>query len=219
MIQGATTTRTAHRSARPPATEPATEPPIALAVPAGVRLHVSDDDFSALCVVNTDLRLERTAQGDLIVMTPAGSETGGRNARLTSRLVVWADADGEGTAFDSSAGFRFPNGATRAPDASWIRNDRWNALAPEQKRRFAPICPDFAVELCSPSDERKTASAKMREYIDNGLRLGWLLDPDDGQVEIHRPGRPVEVLDRPATLSGEDVLPGFTLDLKGILFD
>ncbi len=215
MIQSATTTRTPHRSARPAAIAP----PIALAVPPGVRLQVSDDDFGALCTANRDLRLERTAQGDLIVMAPAGSESGGRNAVLTGRLYIWAAADGAGVSFDSSAGFRLPNGATRAPDASWIRNDRWNALTPEQKRGFAPICPDFAVELCSPSDDRKLASEKMREYVDNGLRLGWLLDPDDGRVEIHRPGRPVEVLDRPATLSGEDVLPGFTLDLKGILFD
>jgi Uma2 family endonuclease len=130
MAQGATTTKTPPRSAR----TAATEPPIALAVPAGVRLQVSDDDFSALCGVNSDLRLERTAQGDLIVMAPAGSDSGGRNAVLTGRLYIWAAADGAGVSFDSSAGFRFPNGATRAPDASWIRNDRWNALAPEQKR-------------------------------------------------------------------------------------
>ncbi|APW64106.1 Uma2 family endonuclease [Paludisphaera borealis] len=192
---------------------------IELAIPRSVRLQIADDDFAALCRANPDLRLERTAQGDVIVMAPAGSESGGRNAKLTSRLVVWAEADGEGIAFDSSAGFVLPKGGTRSPDASWIRNERWNALTPKEKRGFAPICPDFAVELCSPSDDDATTSEKMREYIDNGLRLGWLLDPDKGRVEIHRPGRPVEVLDRPATLSGEDVLPGFTLDLKGILFD
>jgi len=215
MIQGATTTETPRRSARTAATARS----IALAVPSGVRLQVSDDDFGTLCVANTDLRLERTAQGVLIVMAPAGSESGGRNAKLTTRLGVWAETDGGGESFDSSTGFRLPNGATRSPDASWIRKDRWDALSPVQRRGFAPLCPDFAVELCSPSDDRPGATEKMREYIDNGLRLGWLLDPEDGRVEIHRPGRPVEVLDRPATLSGEDVLPGFTLDLKGILFD
>jgi Uma2 family endonuclease len=216
MIQGATTTETPRRSTRGTT---AAAPPIALAVPPGVLLQVSDADFAALCTANTDLRLERTAQGDLIVMTPTGGGTGAKNAELTAQLVFWTRADGRGIAFDSSTGFVLPKGGTRSPDATWIRKDLWNSLSPEQQRGFLPICPDFAVELCSPSDDRKTASEKMREYIDNGLRLGWLLDPDDGRVEIHRPGRAVEVLDRPATLSGEDVLPGFTLDLKGILFD
>jgi Uma2 family endonuclease len=191
---------------------------VALSIPRGVRLQVPDDDFFALCRANPDLRLERTAQGDLIVMAPAGSESGGRNAVLTTRLGVWTEADGTGVSFDSSAGFKFPNGATRSPDASWIRKERWEALTPKERRGFAPICPDFAVELCSPSDEPGDTSKKMQEYIDNGLRLGWLIDPDHGRVEIYRPGRPVEVLDRPVTLSGEDVLPGFTLDLKGVLF-
>jgi len=192
---------------------------IELAVPRKVRLQVSDEDFALLCRANPDLRLERTAQGDLIVMAPAGSESGGRNAILTGRLYVWAEADGTGVSFDSSAGFKFPNGATRSPDASWILKERWEALTPKEKRGFAPICPDFAVELCSPSDEPGDTAEKMQEYIDNGLRLGWLIDPDHGRVEIHRPGRPVEVLDRPTSLSGEDVLPGFTLDLKGVLFN
>ena len=118
-----------------------------------------------------------------------------------------------------STGFRLPNGATKSPDASWVRKERWNALTPEQKKTFAPICPDFAVELCSPSDEREDVQEKMREYMSQGLRLGWLIDPSDGMVEIYRPGQPVEILNKPAKLSGEDVLPGFVLDLKGILFD
>jgi Uma2 family endonuclease len=190
-----------------------------LAVPPDVRLRVTDEDFWRLCQLNPDLRLERTARGELIVMAPAGTESGGRNAKLTTRLGIWAEANGTGEHFDSSTGYTLPNGATKSPDASWIRKERWNALTPEQKKKFAPICPDFAAELCSPSDDKEKAREKMREYMSQGLRLGWLIDPNDGTVEIYRPGRPVETLNKPATLSGEDVLPGLVLDLKGILFD
>jgi Uma2 family endonuclease len=190
-----------------------------LAVPPDVRLRASDQDFWRLCQANPDLRLERTARGDLIIMPPVGTESGGRNARLTMRLGVWAEADGTGKHFDSSTGYTLPNGNTRSPDASWVHKERWNELTPEQKEKFAPICPDFAVELCSPSDDKEDVRKKMREYMSQGLRLGWLIDPFDSTVEVYRPGRPVEALKRPATLSGEDVLPGFVLDLKGILFD
>jgi Uma2 family endonuclease len=182
-------------------------------------LRVTDRVFWWLCGANSDLRLERTARGELIVMSPAGAETGGRNAKLTMRLGIWAQADGTGEFFDSSTGYTLPNGATRSPDASWIVRHRWEALTPAQRRRFAPICPDFVVELRSPPDTKEDARAKMREYLEQGARLGWLLDPDTTEVEIYRPGRPVETLSRPVTLSGEDVLPGFVLDLKGILFD
>jgi Uma2 family endonuclease len=192
-------------------------PALALAVPSDVRLRVSDDDFWRLCQNNPDLRLERTAGGDLVIMAPAGTGSGGRNARLTTRLGVWAEADGTGEHFDSSTGYKLPNGNTRSPDASWIRKQRWNELTLEQKEKFAPICPDFAVELCSPSDDKENVRKRMREYMSQGARLGWLIDPMGGTVEIYRPGRPVETLTRPATLSGEDVLPGFVLDLKGIL--
>ncbi len=188
-------------------------------MPLDVRVCVSNEDFVRLCQANPDLRLERSAGGDLIIMAPVGTEGGGRNAKLTTRLGVWAEADGKGEHFDSSTGFRLPNGATKSPDASWIRKDRWNALTPEQKKAFAPICPDFAVELCSPSDERADVQEKMREYMSQGLCLGWLIDPGDQSVEIYRAGRPVETLQCPATLSGEEVLPGFVLDLKGILLD
>ncbi|MGA7501843.1 MAG: Uma2 family endonuclease [Isosphaeraceae bacterium] len=190
-----------------------------LAMPLDVHVCVSNEDFVRLCQANPDLRLERSAGGELIIMAPVGTEGGGRNAKLTTRLGVWAEADGCGEHFDSSTGFRLPNGATKSPDASWVRKERWNALTPEQKKTFAPICPDFAVELCSPSDEREDVQEKMREYMSQGLRLGWLIDPSDGMVEIYRPGQPVEILNKPAKLSGEDVLPGFVLDLKGILFD
>ncbi|MFO0889228.1 MAG: Uma2 family endonuclease [Isosphaeraceae bacterium] len=192
---------------------------MALAVPRDVWLHVSEEDFWRLCQQNPDLRLEHTVRGELIIMAPAGTESGARNAKLTMRLGVWAEADGTGEHFDSSTGYKLPNGNTRSPDASWVHRERWNALTPEQKQKFAPICPDFAVELCSPSDELVDVRARMSEYVANGLRLGWLIDPGTRTVEIYRSGRQVEVLNNPATLSGEDVLPGFVLDLKGILPD
>jgi len=199
------------------ASRPATM--VELQVPIESGLMVSDEVFARLCRQNPDLRMERTAQGELIVMAPAGAESGGRNAKLTTRLGVWTEADGTGESFDSSTGYKLPDGNTRSPDASWIRRERWNSLTPEQKAGFAPICPDFAVELCSPSDDRADVREKMREYIANGLRLGWLIDPKSRTVEVYSPGRPVETLKDPATLSGEDVLPGFVLDLKGILYD
>jgi Uma2 family endonuclease len=182
-------------------------------------LFVSPEAFWDLCVANPDLRLTRTAKGELIVMAPAGSETGSRNAGLTSHLWNWNAANGLGMVFDSSSGFRLPNGFTHAPDTAWIAKGRWDALTPEEKKKFAPICPDFVAELMSPSDTRSETRDKMREFVAQGARLGWLLDPKAVEVEIHRPGQPVEVLKRPATLSGEDVLPGFVLDLKGLLFD
>ena len=190
---------------------------VALAVPLDARLMVGVEDFERLCAANRDLRLERTAQGELIAMSPAGSESGARNMTLSARLWIWAEADGTGVAFDSSAGFTLPNGAIRSPDASWIRKERWEALSAKQRAGFAPIQPDFVVELCSPSDTLEAGSAKLREYLDNGARLGWLIDPESGTVAIYRPGRDVETLSRPASLSGEETLPGFVLDLKGIL--
>jgi Uma2 family endonuclease len=152
-------------------------------------------------------------------MAPAGAESGWRNGKLTQRLGNWSDVDGPGEFFDSSAGFTLPNGKILASDASWIVRERWLALPPRARRRFAPISPDFVVEITSPSDDLDGARDKMREYLDQGVRLGWLLDPESALAEIYRPGRPVETLRRPATLSGEDILPGFVLDLKGILFD
>ena len=192
---------------------------IPLAVPEGVRLRTSASDFWELCRSNPDLRLERSARGVVEIMSPAGGNAGIRNALLTSRLVVWALDDGSGRPFDSSAGFTLPNGSVHAPDASWIESRRWNALPTEQKERFAPICPDFAAEIRSRSDRLPKLREKMVEYIAQGVRLGWLIDPKSGAVEISRPGRPPEVLKRPASLDGENVLPGFVLDLKGILFD
>jgi Uma2 family endonuclease len=182
-------------------------------------LRLSDRAFAKLCAANPDLRLERTARGELEIMAPASSGTGGRNAALTARLFNWVDATGRGKAFDSSAGFILPNGATRSPDTSWISGERWDALDTEERETFSHICPDFVVELRSKTDDVKTLRKKMREYIAQGARLGWLLDPFEDEALIYRPGRRVEVIKSPKTLSGEDVLPGFVLDLKGILFD
>jgi Uma2 family endonuclease len=180
---------------------------------------ISEGDFGRLCSESGDLRLERTAEGTLVMMSPAGSESGGRNIELTTALNVWAKQDGRGKAFDCSTGFTLPNGAIRSPDASWVEWPRWNALTRAQQKVFAPICPDFVAELRSESDSKKETQAKMREYLEQGARLGWLIDPLTRTVEIYRPDRPVEVLERPTVLSGEDVLDGFVLDLGEILYD
>jgi Uma2 family endonuclease len=176
-------------------------------------IDMTDEQFFQLCQNNRELRFERNANGELIIMSPAGGETGNRNGRLNQQLFNWTDADGTGIAFDSSTGFKLPNGADRSPDASWIKLERWDALTDEEKRKFPPICPDFVIELLSPSDSLKTTQEKMKEYIDNGVRLGILINRKSRQVEIYRPGKEVEVLDSPATVSGEDVLKGFVLKL------
>ncbi|MEH2070296.1 MAG: Uma2 family endonuclease [Nostoc sp.] len=176
-------------------------------------LELTDEQFFQLCQANRDLRFERTATGELIIMPPTGGETGNRNAGLTAQLWIWNEQYKLGIAFDSSTGFKLPNGADRSPDASWLRLESWNALTQEQQTKFIPLCPDFVVELLSPSDSLKVAQEKMREYIDNGVRLGWLINRKSRQVEIYRQGQKVDVLDSPATLSGEDILKGFVLNL------
>jgi Uma2 family endonuclease len=179
-------------------------------------IELTDEQFFQLCQNNRDLRLERTAEGELIIMPPTGWKSGNQNSRLTQRLGNWTEADGTGLAFDSSTGFKLPNGANRSPDASWVTNERLEALNPDPTR-FLPMAPDFVVELRSASDNLKTVQQKMQEYLDNGVRLGWLIDPQNQQVEVYRQGRDVEVLQSPISLSGEDVLPGFVLDLTQIL--
>lgn len=169
--------------------------------------------FFEFCQLNRELRIERTAEGELVLMQPTGGTTGGRNARLTTLVTSWAMRDGTGESFDSSTGYTLPNGATRSPDASWIRSSRLMTLTPEQRERFLPLCPDFAVELRSPSDNLESLHAKMREYIENGALLGWILDPTDRRVYAYRPDSDVEVLDDPPEVSGEPELPGFVLDL------
>lgn len=177
--------------------------------------------FTALCAENDILRLERTARGDLEIMAPAGGAGSSRNANLTYQLIRWGEEEGRGLGiiFDSSGGFVLPNGAIRSPDTAWVALPRWEALTHEEQKGFPPICPDFVLELRSESDRPYRLRKKMVEYLAQGARLGCLIDPLSGKVEIYRPGREVETLNRPATLSGEDVLPGFVLDLKGIITD
>ncbi|HEY9834967.1 MAG TPA: Uma2 family endonuclease [Stenomitos sp.] len=179
-------------------------------------INLTDDQFFEFCQINHDLRIERNATGELLIMPPTGSETGNRNAKLIVQLGIWAESDGTGIYFDSSTGFKLPNSADRSPDAAWVKLERWNALTPEQQKKFAPICPDFVVELRSASDKLEPLKTKMQEYIDNGALLGFLIDRKNRQLYIYRPGVTVECLDNPATVSGESVLPGFVLDLSNI---
>ncbi len=172
--------------------------------------------FYEFCQANQDLRIERTATGDVIIMPPAFSDTGNRNLKIAQQLANWADQDGTGETFDSSTGFTLPNGATRSPDASWIRSDRWNALTDEQKASFAPICPDFVIELRSSSDSISRLQSKMQEYIDNGAKLGWLVDRKQQTVQIYRPQQTPEVLNHPETVKGDPELPGFGLRMAKI---
>jgi Uma2 family endonuclease len=180
-------------------------------------MELTDEVFLKLCQANPEIKFESTAQGELIVVPPTGGETGNRNVRLTQQLGIWSDADGTGLAFDSSTLFILPNKARRSPDAAWILLERWYALTPEEREAFPPICPDFIVELRSPSDSLRAVQDKMQEYMDNGVRLGWLINPKGQQVEIYRQSQEKEVLQAPTSLSGQQVLPGFVLDLKGIL--
>ena len=179
-------------------------------------IKLTDDQFFQLCQENENIRLERTAKGELIIMSPAGGETGNRNAGLTAQVWMWNDKNKLGEVFDSSTGFKLPNGANRAPDVAWVKLERWNALTPEQQKKFPPLCPDFVVELLSPSDSLKETQDKMREYRDNGALLGLLINRKNRQVEIYRPGAEVEVVDNPTQVSGEPVLPGFVLNLASI---
>lgn len=149
-------------------------------------------------------------------MPPAGGETGEQNAEITIQLGLWAKRDGEGTTFDSSTGFRLPNGAVRSPDAAWVRRSRLNTLSPEQRKKFLPLCPDFVIELRSPTDSLNALQEKMREYLDNGAQLGWLIDPEQRRVYVYRPQAPVQTLDNPETISGDPTLTGFVLDLREI---
>ena len=194
---------------RPPKTQapPGVEPP----------KPYSSAEFLEIVAEYPELRVELTREGELILMPPTFTKTGMQNFKLTVRFGAWSEASATGFGFDSSTVFTLPNGAKRSPDLSWVEASRWNALTDDERKEFSRICPDFVVELRSSSDRLSAVQKKMREYLENGARLGWLLDPISRRVEIYRPGQDVEVLGNPVSLSGEDVLPGFTLDLAGIL--
>lgn len=178
-------------------------------------LSLSDEQFYHLCAKNPELKLERTAAGELVIMSPTGGETGKRNSSLNFELALWNRQTKLGVVFDSSTGFKLPNGASRSPDAAWIPQSRWDALTPAQRQRFLPLCPDFVIELLSPSDTWEDIQAKMTEYQANGTRLGWLIDPEIKRVAIYRSDT-VELKQNPIVLSGEDVLIGFSLTLGDI---
>ncbi|MGB3614298.1 MAG: Uma2 family endonuclease [Elainellaceae cyanobacterium] len=171
------------------------------------------DQFYDLCLANPDWRLERTVQGDLVIMAPTGGETGARNASFLIKLGMWNERSQLGVVFDSSTGFHLPNGADRSPDVAWVGQGRWDALTPQQREKFPPLAPDFVIELMSPSDNLAVARTKMQEYIDNGVRLGWLFDRNAKQVEVYRLDGSRAVLQRPGELDGSPVLEGFTLKL------
>jgi Uma2 family endonuclease len=179
-------------------------------------VRLTDAQFYQLCQDNEDLRLELTAEGELIIMPPTGGSTGSRNATITARIAVWAEKDGTGLSFDSSTMFVLPNGAKRSPDASWVLRERWDALSEEERDKFVPLCPDFVLELRSTSDSLSFLQEKMREFIANGALLGLLIDPKSKQAYVYRPNQIVESLSDPQTISGEPVLPGFVLKLKDI---
>ena len=181
-----------------------------------VAQRMSDDEFFEFCQRNPDLRIERTSEGDLIVMPPTGGETGRSNFTLSGTFFNWVMADGSGVGFDSSTEFKLPNGAFRSPDVAWVKNDRWEALTPKERKKFPPLCPDFVIELRSDSDRLGTLQAKMQEYIDNGALLGWLIDPLQKKVWIYRPDVAPECLDDPASVNGDPLLPGFVLPLDMI---
>ncbi len=182
-----------------------------------LKIDLTDEQFFQMCQKNSNYRFERTASGEILIMSPTGSDTGRRNVKITTQLDIWNSESNLGEVFDSSTGFTLPNGAERSPDASWVKIERWNALTPEQQEKFAPICPDFVVELRSRTDSLKELQEKMQEYIENGAQLGWLIDRKNKRVEIYRPGKDVEILDNPASLSGENILPGFVLHLQQIM--
>jgi len=184
-------------------------------------ITLTREEFIKLCAANPEMKLERTAKGELIVMSPTGGETGSFNSELNYELVAWNRSLTKnqtiGKTFDSSTGFSLPKGSDRSPDAAWVSLTKWESLTPEQRKGFLPICPEFLIELLSPSDSWKQGQVKMEEYMDNGCLLAWLIDPKHKRVAIYRQGQPVEILENPQTLSGESVLPNFVLDI-GTMF-
>jgi Uma2 family endonuclease len=182
-----------------------------------LRSRLTDEEFEKFCAQNPELRIEMTSEGVMIIMLPVTPEGSSRNFKLIARFGAWAEADGTGVGFESSAGFTLPNGAKRSPDVSWMRKERWDALTPEQRNEFTHVCPDFVVELRSKTDRLRTLQNKMKEYMANGAQLGWLIDPTRHQVHVYHADSSVEILDHPQVISGEPLLPGFVLRLDGII--
>ncbi|MCU0543323.1 MAG: Uma2 family endonuclease [Oscillatoriaceae cyanobacterium Prado104] len=178
--------------------------------------RITDDQFYQLCRQNPDVKFERNARGEIIIMSPTGGETGNYNSEINADFVIWNRRTGLGFCFDSSTCFKLPNGANRSPDVSWIKKERWDALTTEEKQKFPPIAPDFVLELMSPTDSLKDTQDKMQEYMENRVKLGWLINRKTRRVEIYRQGRETEVLESPTELSGEDILPGFVLNLQAL---
>ena len=179
-------------------------------------LDMTNEQFFQFCRINRHYRIERNVTGELLIMPPVGSETGHHNAKLTQQLGNWSDEDGTGIDLDSSAGFTLPNGANRSPDAAWIKLEKWQAIPLEQRQKFAPVCPDFVVELRSPSDNLKPLQEKMEEYLENGASLGWLIERKNRRVYIYRPQLEVECLESPTIVKGDPLLSGFVLRLGKI---
>ncbi len=179
-------------------------------------VRLTDNQFYQLCRDNPEVKFERNTNGELIVMSPTGGETGKRNALMIADFVIWNRQTKLGEVFDSSTCFKLPNDANRSPDVSWVKKERWDALSPEQREKFPEIAPDFVLELMSPTDSLRETQEKMQEYMDNGVKLGWLINRKTRRVEIYRPGQQPFVLESPRTLQGEDIIPGFILDLQPV---
>ncbi len=177
---------------------------------------LDDEEFFEFCQQNRDLRIERSSKGDIIIMPPTGGETGTQNFELIGTFWSWVKKDGTGKGFDSSTGFSLPNGAKRSPDLAWVRNEKWEKLSKEQRRKFPPLTPDFVVELLSESDSLAMVQEKMGEYIGSGAQLGWLIDPFGKKIHVYRAHAPIEVLDNPQTVTGEPLLIGFVLDVQSL---
>lgn len=175
---------------------------------------LTHDQFYALCMANEDVAMERSPEGELIIVSPVGGESGEKEADFIIDLGLWNRQTKLGKVFSSSTIFTLPGGGDRSPDAAWVQLERWQALTPEQRQKFPPICPDFVIELRFQSDRLNRLQAKMQEYLESGLRLGWLINPQGQTVEIYRASKAVEVIQLPATLSGEEVLPGFSLEIN-----
>ena len=219
----ATSLADGEREVLPRSGEACSPPPESLGLPGALPLHIrlldtySDAELFEFCALNRDLDIERTARGELLIMAPAGVRTSHLNLQLATQLNQWAKRDGTGWATDSSGGFILPNSAMRAPDAAWVRSRRFDITAGEAPGGFLSLCPDFAIELLSSPAALRATQAKMREYIENGLQLGWLIDPFERRVQVYRPNGEIEILDDPDGVDGDPfLLPGFRLDLRGI---